>query len=61
MLLLSGFNVATMGSAQAVFPWTGGVIFEIKDGYLTMDGNSNEAAGTSFWLWRRWSGTTADR
>jgi hypothetical protein len=43
---LSGFNVATMGSAQAVFPWTGGVIFEIKDGYLTMDGNSNEAAGT---------------
>jgi hypothetical protein len=44
---LSGFNASTMGSSQAVFPWTKpGSIFTISGSYLIINGNSNDPADT---------------
>lgn len=42
-----GWSTATMGSAQAVFPWTSvGSIFTVSSSYLIVNGNGNAPAGT---------------
>jgi hypothetical protein len=45
--IATGWNTATMGSAQAVFPWTKvGSIITISGSYLIINGNGNAPVGT---------------